>query len=45
MAGEIMPPAMGAAVRFITSEPVPVPHGMGSGPAANAAISQGGSVG
>jgi hypothetical protein len=29
----IMPPTMGAAMRCITSEPVPVPHMMGSKPA------------
>lgn len=27
----IMPPTMGAAMRCITSEPVPVPHMMGTG--------------
>ena len=28
-----MPPTMGAAMRCITSEPVPVPHMMGNRPA------------
>ena len=30
---EIMPPTIGAAMRLITSEPVPVPHMIGSRPA------------
>ena len=30
---EIMPPTIGAAMRLITSEPVPVPHMMGKSPA------------
>ena len=30
---ETMPPTMGAAMRLITSEPVPVPHRMGNSPA------------
>ena len=29
----IMPPTMGAAMRCMTSEPVPVPHMMGNRPA------------
>jgi hypothetical protein len=28
-----MPPTIGAAIRLMTSEPVPVPHMMGSRPA------------
>jgi hypothetical protein len=30
---EIMPPTIGAAMRLMTSEPVPVPHMIGSRPA------------
>ena len=30
---EIIPPTIGAAIRLMTSEPVPVPHMMGSRPA------------
>ena len=30
---EIIPPTIGAAMRRITSEPVPVPHMMGNRPA------------
>jgi len=29
----IIPPTMGAAIRRITSDPVPLPHMMGSSPA------------
>jgi hypothetical protein len=30
---EIMPPTIGAAIRFITLAPVPLPHRIGSSPA------------
>jgi hypothetical protein len=30
---EIIPPTIGAAIRLMTSEPVPVPHMMGNRPA------------